>query len=209
MAAESLALKLGSDTNNTSLALAFELGPPGRGPVLLFPGDAQVGSWWSWEDLDWHVAGRNVTAADLLARTLVYKCGHHASHNGTVKSDRDGAAWGLELMPRKLIALIPVDEETAHKTGGVGKKWDMPARNLYDMLKEKTDGRILRSDEPPYPKPRDDQKRVRSHDGPLDLPEPGPEFHPVPGIPSARWRRGRDLEGRALFYDVEISAAKA
>ena len=39
------ALQLDSDTNNTSLALAFEL-PDGR--VLLFPGDAQVGNWESW-----------------------------------------------------------------------------------------------------------------------------------------------------------------
>jgi hypothetical protein len=41
-----LALQLDSDTNNTSLVLAFELGKSGR--VLLFPGDAQVGNWLSW-----------------------------------------------------------------------------------------------------------------------------------------------------------------
>ncbi len=44
-AADVLALKLDSDTNNSSLVLAFEL-PDGR--VLLFPGDAQVGNWESW-----------------------------------------------------------------------------------------------------------------------------------------------------------------
>src|SRR4029077_14994239 len=44
-AAASFALQLDSDTNNTSLALAFEL-PDGR--VLLFPGDAQVGHGESW-----------------------------------------------------------------------------------------------------------------------------------------------------------------
>ncbi|TIX03162.1 MAG: hypothetical protein E5V44_15695, partial [Mesorhizobium sp.] len=44
---EALALKMDSDTNNTSLALAFEL-PDGQ--VLLFPGDAQVGNWLSWND---------------------------------------------------------------------------------------------------------------------------------------------------------------
>ena len=43
--AAAFALQLDSDTNNTSLALAFEL-PGGR--VLLFPGDAQVGNWESW-----------------------------------------------------------------------------------------------------------------------------------------------------------------
>jgi hypothetical protein len=44
-AAESLALDLAGDTNNTSVALAFEWGPRGRGRVLLFPADAQVGNW--------------------------------------------------------------------------------------------------------------------------------------------------------------------
>jgi hypothetical protein len=42
-AAEELALALGDYTNNTSLALAFELIDTGE--VLLFPGDAQIGSW--------------------------------------------------------------------------------------------------------------------------------------------------------------------
>ncbi|MEX2552024.1 MAG: hypothetical protein WD627_03355, partial [Actinomycetota bacterium] len=63
-----LALQLDSDTNNTSLVLAFELGD--GGPVLLFPGDAQVGSWLSWEPLEWRITEGNVTkkvsAADLL-----------------------------------------------------------------------------------------------------------------------------------------------
>ena len=37
------------ETNNTSLALAFELIEKGRvGKVLLFPADAQVGNWLSW-----------------------------------------------------------------------------------------------------------------------------------------------------------------
>ena len=48
-----LALQLDSDTNNTSLVLAFELS--GGGDVLLFPGDAQVGNWLSWESLEWQI----------------------------------------------------------------------------------------------------------------------------------------------------------
>src|SRR5262249_3224770 len=44
---EQLALALDNHTNNTSLAMAFELEPGGR--VLLFPGDAQVGNWLSWD----------------------------------------------------------------------------------------------------------------------------------------------------------------
>ena len=40
-----LALQLDDATNNTSLVLAFELAD---GRVLLFPADAQIGSWRSW-----------------------------------------------------------------------------------------------------------------------------------------------------------------
>src|SRR5262249_21675829 len=42
-----MALALDSVTNNTSLVLAFELE---GGDVLLFAGDAQAGSWLSWQD---------------------------------------------------------------------------------------------------------------------------------------------------------------
>ena len=130
-----LALRLDQDTNNTSLALAFELGD--GGPVLLFPGDAQVGNWLSWEPLKWQVeaAGgtRTVTTPDLLARTALYKVGHHGSHNATLGEK------GLELMKRNdLVAMIPVDRGMAKRKG-----WKMPFQPLLDRLKEKTAGRIL------------------------------------------------------------------
>ncbi|HEX5617130.1 MAG TPA: hypothetical protein VFX51_01845, partial [Solirubrobacteraceae bacterium] len=132
-----LALHLDSDTNNTSLALAFELGPDG--PVLLFPGDAQVGNWLSWEALRWTVdeasgsPPRVVSADDLLARTILYKVGHHASHNATLRER------GLELMTsRDLVAMIPVNRVTARKQG-----WNMPFPPLFKRLEEKTEGRIL------------------------------------------------------------------
>ena len=48
-----LALQLDSDTNSTSPVLAFELTKSGR--VLLFPGDAQVGNWLSWQGLQWQI----------------------------------------------------------------------------------------------------------------------------------------------------------
>jgi hypothetical protein len=69
-----LALDLDNATNNTSLALAIELGPGGK--VLLFPADAQVGNWFSWRDQSWKDdKGRDVTVDDLLARTVFYKVG--------------------------------------------------------------------------------------------------------------------------------------
>src|SRR5437867_12940176 len=93
--AAEFALNLDSDTNNTSLALAFELND---GRVLLFPGDAQVGNWESWHvDADgkprsWQVNGRDVIARKLLERTVLYKVGHHGSHNATLREQ------GLERM---------------------------------------------------------------------------------------------------------------
>jgi glyoxylase-like metal-dependent hydrolase (beta-lactamase superfamily II) len=138
-AADNLALQLDSDTNNTSLALGVELSPGGK--VLLFPGDAQVGNWLSWHDLQWTEKGP-VDAADLLRRTVLYKVGHHASHNATLREK------GLELMERSdLVAMIPVDEQMAHRPkGGNPDGWDMPFAPLLERLKVKTRGRVLRAD---------------------------------------------------------------
>jgi len=136
-AAEQLALKLDSDTNNTSLALALELAPGGK--VLLFPGDAQVGNWLSWAALSWPGGSADaapVTARDLLGRTVLYKVGHHASHNATLREQ------GLELMGNDLVAMIPVNEEFARTSKG----WDMPYPALHARLLEKTRGRVLRAD---------------------------------------------------------------
>jgi hypothetical protein len=130
---ERLALALDGDTNNTSLALAFEL-PDGR--VLLFPADAQVGNWLSWQDCSWKIGTQNVTTNDLLARTIFYKVGHHGSHNATLKD------LGLEKMEsRDLIAFVPVDQAMAKK-----KRWKMPFGPLHERLIEKTRGRVVLAD---------------------------------------------------------------
>jgi hypothetical protein len=149
-AAEALALKMDADTNNTSLALAFEL-PDGQ--VLLFPGDAQVGNWLSWGDQTYprHVPAGGppaVTINDLLPRTTFYKVGHHASHNATLRQ------LGLEKMtdPR-LTAAIPVVEAVAAIQGPgsktVGRGWKMPYGDLYLDLKKHTKDRIVRGDGDP------------------------------------------------------------
>jgi glyoxylase-like metal-dependent hydrolase (beta-lactamase superfamily II) len=143
--AADLALQLDSLTNNTSLAIAIERIADGR--VLLFPGDAQEGNWLSWHtpEARWTVRDggvrRTVTAADLLARTVFYKVGHHGSHNATVKEK------GLELMTRKaeLTAFIPVDRKVALSKSPKGS-WQMPARALYRRLLECCEGRVVRSD---------------------------------------------------------------
>ena len=128
-------MALDSDTNNTSLVLAFEL--TSGGDVILFPGDAQVGNWLSWELLEWQVAEpggtRTVKSDDLLARTVLYKVGHHGSHNATLREK------GLELMASsELAAMIPVNRVTAEKMD-----WLMPFPPLLTRLVEKTHGRVM------------------------------------------------------------------
>ena len=128
--AAEMALQLDSDTNNTSLVLAFELGD--GGPVLLFVGDAQIGNWLSWAN----------SAASLLERTVFYKVGHHGSHNATLKPA------GLEAMRSpELVAAIPVDEDFARRPKGrCPDGWDMPAGPLLGRLRQLTRGRVLRAD---------------------------------------------------------------
>jgi len=138
-ATSDLALALDSDTNNTSLVLAFELGDGGE--VLLFPGDAQVGNWLSWKDLAFEVRSgggrRTVTTEQMLARTVLYKVGHHASHNATLREH------GLEKMTHpELVAMIPVDRGAAEK-----QRWAMPFPPLFERLLEKCRGRVLLLDE--------------------------------------------------------------
>lgn len=159
-AAGEFALQLDNATNNTSLAFALEIGPPGKGKVLLFPGDAQVGNWLSWfgkvkmgdreagREMVWSVGDRRVTAEDLLRRTVLYKVGHHGSHNATLREK------GLELMGRpdgsgELLALLPVDEHVAREKAGYG---EMPLRSLIKELAIRTNGRIARNDEGAIPK---------------------------------------------------------
>jgi hypothetical protein len=136
-AAAEFALQLDSATNNTSLVLALELIESGK--VLLFVGDAQVGNWLSWQNVQWKLdANTTVTATELLRRTVFYKVGHHGSHNATAK------AKGLELMQSDdLVAFIPVNHKMAVKKGW-GK---MPLRNLVKELNARTQGRLVRADE--------------------------------------------------------------
>ena len=56
--AADLAIQLDSGINNTSLVLAFEFVDSGR--VALFPGDAQIGSWLSWQPASWTEGARTV-----------------------------------------------------------------------------------------------------------------------------------------------------
>jgi hypothetical protein len=132
--ASNLAIKLDDHTNNSSLVLAIELGDDGK--VLLFPGDAQVGNWLGWGDLTWKKGNKKIRKDDLLKRTVLYKVGHHGSHNATLKKE------GLEKMTHSdLIAMIPVDHEFA-----VEQEWEIPYSDLLERLESKCRRRVLRSD---------------------------------------------------------------
>jgi hypothetical protein len=135
--AERLALWLDSYTNNSSMVLAFELVKSGK--VLLFVGDAQTGNWNSWKTIKWKKMPAGFDWKSLLQKTVLYKVGHHCSHNATLVE-------GLEAMiHEELVAMIPVDASDGNITKKNG--WKMPAKNLYARLKEKTNNRVLRMDE--------------------------------------------------------------
>jgi hypothetical protein len=142
-----LALNLDTYTNNTCLAFAIEFISSKK--VLLFPGDAQFSNWLSWQKLEWEIpkgtgVKEKVTTKNLLERTVFYKVGHHGSHNATLKKH------GLEMMTSpELVAMIPVDREQAEakKSKTNQKGWQMPEKNLFARLLDRTRGRIILADE--------------------------------------------------------------
>lgn len=145
--AESLALRLNSEVNNTSLVLAFEL--PRTGKVLLFTGDAQRGSWIGWSDLSWTDGkDKTTTARDLLARTVLYKVGHHGSHNATLNGSEADSYANLGWMARgafagDFAAMIPANTEWALNKA---QPWAHPLPQIETALHAKARGRVFRSD---------------------------------------------------------------
>jgi beta-lactamase superfamily II metal-dependent hydrolase len=82
-----VAVALDKAVNGTSLMLMLEV----AGTYLLFPGDAQWGTWnAAMEDPEWR---------ELLGRVSFYKIGHHGSHNATPKDFVD------ELIPADMCAM--------------------------------------------------------------------------------------------------------
>ena len=138
------AVRLGAqhEINNTSLAMAIELsGPRRESRVLLFPGDAQLSSWFSWHEHRWPADAppddpRTVTCRKLIESTVVYKVSHYGSHSGTPRQ------FGHEMMTHpELAALLPGDQAAAQK-----RLWRMPAPGLLMALARKTRGRVIRTD---------------------------------------------------------------
>src|SRR5690606_31684480 len=137
--AGSLALRLNSHINNTSLVLAMESEATGK--VLLFPGDAEYGSWESWHGIEkWKGRGRDGKhlAEDLLNRTVFYKVGHHLSYNGTALEK------GILMMEsEELAAMATLDRRR------IAEKWKstMPNKYLLQELIRRCHGRVFVMDE--------------------------------------------------------------
>ncbi|MEA2162770.1 MAG: hypothetical protein QOK37_897 [Thermoanaerobaculia bacterium] len=108
--------------NNTSLMLLFEIGSA----VLLFPGDAQWGTWEAaLNDEEWQ---------PLLRKVTFLKVGHHASENATPKTFVD------KYLGEEFLALV-----STRKT----KMWDhVPKQSLIDRVAGPQADRLARSDKP-------------------------------------------------------------
>ncbi|MFL6236533.1 MAG: hypothetical protein ACJ76N_25615, partial [Thermoanaerobaculia bacterium] len=143
--AERLALDMNDYTNNASLVLAFELGKGGK--VLLFAADAQRGNWVSWAKRDWTDGDKKVTARDLLARTVLYKVGHHGSHNATLNglanSEHPSLGWMAQGdYGREFTAMITAVRKWAETQKG----WDHPLKAIKEALLKKASGRVFQTD---------------------------------------------------------------
>ena len=114
-----IAFAMEDAVNNSSLALLFLFGNHG----LLMPGDAQWGSWKYWLERD--------VADDILARTTVYKVGHHGSHNATPRSI-------VDRLMSSVTVLVPT-QGTPFPT--------IPEPKLMAALNERSGDRVVRSDE--------------------------------------------------------------
>jgi beta-lactamase superfamily II metal-dependent hydrolase len=126
-----MSLHMDNLTNNSSLVLAFEL--PISKKVLLFVGDAQIGNWKSWFEVEFESS--KVKAKELLARTVLYKSGHHSSHNATLLE-------ALNLMnDKELVIMIPVNEAVS-----TNRHFSMLKPGMLEGYNRKSKGRVLRSD---------------------------------------------------------------
>jgi hypothetical protein len=154
LAATEQALAMAQGTNNTSLVLAFEL--PNTKKVLLFVGDAQRGNWVSWAELKWMVEGAQVTTRDLFGRTVLYKVGHHGSHNATLAGKESDPWPNLSWMATgsasgEFTAMITAVNKWALEKA----EWVHPLPAIKAALQEKASGRVFQTDTDTLAKPGD------------------------------------------------------
>jgi beta-lactamase superfamily II metal-dependent hydrolase len=145
LSVEHLALAMGNDTNNASLVLAFELGRGGK--VLLFAADAQRGNWASWATKPFKDGRDEVDVRELLGRTVLYKTGHHGSHNATLTGNETSKVPNLSWLGRGKYASEFTAMITAVRKWADGKAgWDHPLKAIKTALLERCGGRVLQTD---------------------------------------------------------------
>lgn len=129
---DGLAFSLDQVKNNTSVVALLCY----RGQYLLFPGDAQYGSWKSWLEKD--------DSDEILSRISFLKVAHHGSHNATPKA-------ALENMSGKFAAMVSTQNAP----------WpSIPRAPLMARLNQLAKNGVVRSDSlqlghddgPPMPK---------------------------------------------------------
>lgn len=120
-----VAVALDKAVNGTSLMIVLEI----AGVHLLFPGDAQWGTWEAaMKDSEW---------SDLLGRVRFYKIGHHGSHNATPKR------FVEDMIPDGVWSMASTLERDV---------WpDIPKEGILEGLKRKR-AKIARSDADDVPK---------------------------------------------------------
>ena len=121
-----LAVALDQAVNGTSLMLVFEMGDA----WLLFPGDAQWGTW--------NAALKDPAARALLSKTVFYKVGHHGSHNATPKE------FVENVLPSGFSAMV--------STRPIAMWKNIPKPELLNALVKKSP-RLVRSDKLKSPVP--------------------------------------------------------
>lgn len=119
---ETVAAMVDKALNASSLMLVFQIGSTS----LLFPGDAQWGTW--------RLALENQSSRRLLAATNFYKVGHHGSQNATP------VEFVEQVMSNKFWAMVSTNTVAS---------WPMvPKPELLNEIALKSGGKIARSDQP-------------------------------------------------------------
>src|SRR6185312_11000656 len=88
-----------------------------------------------------------VTVKDLLGRTVLYKAGHHCSHNATLNGKLTDTYANLSWMAhgdygREFTAMITAVRKWAETQKG----WDHPFKAIKDELLKKASGRVFQTD---------------------------------------------------------------
>lgn len=124
-----IAAALEKAVNGTSLMLAFEVGDA----LLLFPGDAQWGTW--------NAVLQNERWRDTVARTTFYKIGHHGSHNATPREYIESLIGSRRTQPGAFVANFRAAVSTRHMD-----MWKfIPKPELLKAIGETTES-LARSD---------------------------------------------------------------